>query len=306
LSAQVRRLIADPRSRALIDDFVAPWLGLDLLPSIVVDERLFPQLMLEVRQAMYDEGTLLVKTIMRDNRSLLELIANDYTFVNAGLARWYGLNDIKGAKLQRVILSDPNRGGVMTLPGVLTVTAMSTRTSLVKRGKWVLEQLLGTTPPPPPPNVAALEKQDTPENVTLTIRQKTERHRQDPTCAGCHRVMDAIGFGLENFDSIGRWRDRDDHGTPVDCAGELPGRQHFSSPAELKRILLTRKDAFTRTLAAKLLSYALGRGLSGYDEVVLDRIVEQVGKNNYRFDTLLSEIALSYPFRFMWNPSTSQ
>lgn len=302
LSAQVRRLITDPRSRALIDDFVAPWLGLDLLPSVVVDERLFPQLTPEVRQAMYDEGTLLVETIMREDRSLLELIASDYTFVNAGLARWYGLVDIKGTKLQRVTLSDPNRGGVMTLPGVLTVTAMSTRTSPVKRGKWVLEQLLGTTPPPPPPNVAALEKQDTPENAKLTVRQKTELHRRDPTCAGCHRVMDAIGFGLENFDSIGRWRERDDNGTPVDCAGELPGRQRFSSPAELKRILLTRKDAFTRTLAAKLLSYALGRGLSGYDEVVLDRIVENVAKDGYRFGSLLREIALSYPFGNMQSP----
>jgi hypothetical protein len=245
---------------------------------------------------MYDEGAMLFEGIMREDRSLLELIDCNYTYMNAALATWYGVPDIKGAKLQKVELTDGNRGGVLTLPGVLTISAMPTRTSPVKRGKWVLEQILGGAPPPPPPNVAALERQDTPENAQLNVRQKTERHRSDPACASCHRTMDAIGFGLENFDAIGRWREKDENGGVIDSAGELPGNQHFSSPAGLKRVLLARKEDVIRVLSGKLLAYALGRALSGYDEVVVDRIVEAVAQDGYKCDTLLMAISTSYPF----------
>ncbi len=183
------------------------------------------------------------------------------------------------------------------MPGVLMVTSTPNRTSPVKRGKWVLEELLGASPPPPPPNVPPLDKQDTPENAKLTLRQKTERHRDDPACASCHRVMDPIGFGLENFDAIGRWRDRDDTGGAVDAIGELPGKQRFGSPSELKKILMGRKDEFLRNFTGKLLAFALGRKLVGYDEVVVEDLVEQMAKDEYRLDALIGRIVASYPFK---------
>jgi hypothetical protein len=195
-----------------------------------------------------------------------------------------------------VHLDDNNRGGAVTMPGVLMATSTPNRTSPVKRGKWVLEQLLGASPPPPPPNVPALDKQDVPENAKLTLRQRTERHRDDPACVSCHRVMDPIGFGLENFDAIGRWRNMDDTGGTVDSIGELPGKQRFTSPAELKRILMVRKDEFLRTFTGKLLAFALGRKISGYDEVVVDDLVAQMAKDEYKLDALIIRIATSYPF----------
>ena len=175
-------------------------------------------------------------------------------------------------------------------------TSMPSRTSPVKRGKWVLEQLLGASPPPPPPNVPALDKQDVPENANLTLRQRTERHREDPACVSCHRVMDAIGFGLENFDVIGRWRSKDDTGGAVDAVGELPGKQRFGTPSELKKILMGRKDEFLRTFTGKLLAFALGRKQSAYDEVVVEDLVAQMPKDDYKLDALIVRIVTSYPF----------
>jgi mono/diheme cytochrome c family protein len=296
LTAQVKRLMKDPRSHALAENFALPWLGLDRLAELTLDEKKFPGVGKELRQAMSDEGTVFFESLMHDSGSVLDFIDSDYAWMNGLTAKLYGNDMVKGPKMQKVHLDDNNRGGAVTMPGVLMATSTPNRTSPVKRGKWVLEQLLGASPPPPPPNVPALDKQDVPENAKLTLRQRTERHRDDPACVSCHRVMDPIGFGLENFDAIGRWRNMDDTGGTVDSIGELPGKQRFTSPAELKRILMVRKDEFLRTFTGKLLAFALGRKISGYDEVVVDDLVAQMAKDEYKLDALIIRIATSYPF----------
>ena len=251
----------------------------------------------ELRRAMYDEAAMLFATILREDRSLLDLLDVDFTFVNAALARIYGLEgEVKGTQMRRVQLTNADRGGILTMPGVLAVTSLPNRTSPVKRGKWVLEQVFGQAAPTPPMNVATLEQQDTPENASLNLRQRTERHRRDPDCAGCHRVLDIIGFGLENFDPIGRWREQDDTGLAVDASGELPGKVAFRSPRELKRIIAERKDEICRAMVGKMLAYALCRSLETYDEVVADDIAAAVAKDGYKLQTALSLVATSYPF----------
>jgi len=195
-----------------------------------------------------------------------------------------------------VQLSDANRGGILGMPGILATTSLPNRTSAVKRGVWVLEQVLGEEVPPAPPNVPALEKQDKKTVENLTLRQRTELHRTNAVCANCHKILDPIGFGLENFDAIGRWRNQDDTGGAIDAVGELPGGKHFSSPKELKVIIAARADELARNLTVKLLAYALCRQLEGYDEIVVDRLMETVAKDGYRMQTLISEIVTSYPF----------
>ena len=296
LTGEVRRLMKDPRAHALAENFAAPWLWLDRVAETTLDEKKFPGMGKELRQALCDEGTTFFESLMRESGSVLDFIDSDYAWMNGLTAKLYGNETVKGPKMQKVHLDDANRGGAATMPGVLLVTSTPNRTSPVKRGKWVLEQLLGASPPPPPPNVPALDKQDVPENAKLTLRQRTERHREDPACVSCHRVMDPIGFGLENFDAVGRWRDRDDTGGPVDAVGELPGKQKFTSPSELKKILMRRKDEFLRTFAGKLLAFALGRKLVGYDEVVVEDLVEQMAKDDYKLDALIIRIVTSYPF----------
>jgi hypothetical protein len=198
--------------------------------------------------------------------------------------------------MRRVSLTDPNRGGILGMPGVLAATSFPNRTSPVNRGVWVLEQVLGQHVPPAPPNVPALEKQGRDKVVNLTIRQRTELHRTNAVCANCHKVLDPIGFGLENFDAIGRWRDVDDSGGAIDATGELPGQKRFGSPAELKRIIAERRDDVSRNLTEKLMAYALCRQLEGYDEVVVDRITQAVVADGYRMQTLIAEVIASYPF----------
>jgi hypothetical protein len=225
------------------------------------------------------------------------LIDSDYTFLNGDLAAIYGLDKkVAGPRWRKVRLKDANRGGILAMPGVLAVTSFPNRTSPVKRGVWVLEQVLGEDIPPPPPNVPALEKQDQKAVEDLTLRQRTELHRKDPVCANCHKILDPIGFGLENFDAIGRWRDRDDSGGPIEAAGELPGGKHFSSPRELKAIIAGRERDLARNLTEKLLAYALCRPLEGYDEIVVDRLMDSIAADDYRMQTLVTEIVTSYPF----------
>lgn len=296
LAAQTKRLLNDPRSRHLATAFAAPWLNLDKLATLPVDEKRFPVMTKEMRQAMYDEGVAFFLGLLSPDSRITDIIDSDYAYVNVLTAKLYGMNDIKGAKMQKVALSDRNRGGVLTMPGVLAVTSMPSRTSPVKRGKFILAELLDETPPPPPADVPELNAQNTEQNASLTLRQKTELHRENPACAACHRVMDPLGFGLENFDPIGRWRERDDFGKPVDAIGELPGRQRFSSPGELRSILMKRKDAFVRTLTKRMMTFALGRTVSGYDEVVIDDITDAVIANGYRLDDLIQRVVSSYPF----------
>jgi hypothetical protein len=198
--------------------------------------------------------------------------------------------------MRKVQLTDANRGGILGMPAILATTSFPDRTSPVKRGVWVLEQVLGEHVPPAPPNIPSLEKQDQDTITKLTLRQRTELHRTDASCSHCHKILDPIGFGLENFDAIGRWREKDDSGGAIDAGGELPGGKRFSSPRELKAIIGGKRMELARNLTEKLLAYALCRQLEGYDEIVVDRLMENIAKDGYRMQTLITEIVTSYPF----------
>jgi hypothetical protein len=297
LKTQVKRLLADPRARALFDGFGAQWLGLAELGDKAFDTTKFPQMTGEMRSAMYDEARLFFNSIVRENRSVEGFVDSDYTFLNGTLAALYGLEKtVTGPEMRKVKLTNENRGGILGMPGILATTSFPNRTSPVKRGVWVLEQVLGQRVPPAPPNVPTLEKQDAKQAATMTLRQRTELHRTNAVCANCHKILDPIGFGLENFDAIGRWRDQDDTGGAIDAVGELPGGKHFSSPQELKAIIAARKDDMARNLTEKLLAYALCRKLEGYDEIVVDRLMETIAKDGFRMQTIIGEIVTSYPF----------
>jgi mono/diheme cytochrome c family protein len=297
LEAQTRRLLADPRSRALFDGFGAQWLGVGRLAEKTFDAQKFPEMTMEVRRAMYEEARMLFDCFIRENLSIVRFIDCDFSFLNETLAPFYGLQGkIQGTEMRRVSLSDPNRGGILTLPGTLAMTSFPNRTSPVNRGVWVLEQVLGQHVPPPPPNVPSLEKQNPAKVANLTLRQRTELHRTNAVCASCHRVLDPIGFGLENFDAIGRWRDRDESGGAVDPVGELPEAGRFETPRELKTLLARRADDLCRNLANRLLGYALCRPAEGYDEIVSDEIAAETAKDGYRLQTLVVRVVTSYSF----------
>lgn len=297
LRGQVRRMLLDTRSRALFDGFGAQWLGLANLQGKTFDAAKFPQMTPAVRAAMYDEARLFFESIVRENRPLTAFVESDYTFLNGPLAQIYGLEqEVTGVEMRRVKLTDANRGGILGMPGVLATTSFPNRTSAVNRGVWVLEQVLGEHVPPAPANVPPLEKQDQKQVANLTLRQRTELHRTNAVCANCHKILDPIGFGLENFDAIGRWRDKDDAGGPIDAAGELPGGKHFSTPRELKGIIAARKEDLARNLTEKLLAYALCRQLEGYDHILVDQLVKKIAADDYRIQTLVAEVVTSYPF----------
>lgn len=297
LRAQVKRLLLDPRARALFDGFGAQWLGLGELEGKTFDAAKFPFMTAAMRTAMYDEARLFFDSLVRENRPVVAFVDSDYTFLNATLATLYGLEgSVTGPTMRRVALADANRGGILGMPAILATTSFPNRTSAVRRGVWVLEQVLGEHVPPAPPNVPSLEKQDQATISTLTLRQRTELHRTDATCANCHRILDPIGFGLENFDAVGRWRDADESGATIDASGELPGGKRFSAPKELKRIIAARESDLARNLTEKLLAYALCRQLEGYDEIVVDRLMETIAKDGFRLQTLITEVVTSYPF----------
>jgi hypothetical protein len=297
LKAQTKRLLADKRSRALFDGFGAQWLGTAELKDKTFDAAKFPEMTAELRSAMYDEARLFFESIVRENRSVVSFVNSDYTFLNGPLAKIYGLEKkVSGSAMQKVKLTDPNRGGILAMPGVLATTSFATRTSAVKRGIWVLEQVLGQRVPPAPPNVPGLEKQDPKKVANLTLRQRTELHRTNAVCANCHKILDPIGFGLENFDAIGRWRDKDESGGPIDAVGELPGGKRFSSPKELKALIAARVTDLTRNLTEKLLAYALCRQLDGYDHVIVDQMLKTIAADGHKMQTLITEIVTSYPF----------
>ncbi len=297
LKAQVKRLLLDQRSRALFDGFGAQWLGLENLETKTFDTVKFPLMTTEMRSAMYDEARLFFESIVRENRSVVSFVDSDYTFLNGTLAALYGLEKtVTGPEMRKVKLTNANRGGILGMPGVLATTSFPNRTSAVKRGVWVLEQVLGEHVPPAPPNVPTLEKQDKSQIANMTLRQRTELHRTNAVCANCHKILDPIGFGLENFDAIGRWRDQDDTGGKIDAAGELPGGKHFTTPKELKTIIAGRTTELTRNLTEKLLAYALCRQLEGSDEIVVDKLMETIAKDGNHMQTLITEIVTSYPF----------
>ena len=297
LKSQVKRLLDDPRSRALFNGFGAQWLGVGNLNTKTFDLKKFPQMTPAMRRAMYDEARLFFDSIVRENRSVMTFVNGNYTFLNDTLASIYGMEKtISGPEMRKVELKDANRGGILGMPGTLAMTSFPSRTSAVNRGVWVLEQVLGEHVPPAPPNVPALEKQDRKKIANLTLRQRTELHRTNAVCANCHKILDPIGFGLENFDAIGRWRDQDEAGGPIDAVGELPGGKRFSSPKELKAIIATRKEDLARNLTEKLLSFALCRQLEGYDRIVVDQLQKTIAQDGYKMQTLITEIITSYPF----------
>jgi hypothetical protein len=294
LGAQVRRMLKDPRAHALVENFGGQWLELRKLESVKPDRRRFPEFDDYLRMSMRRETELFLENIVHEDRSILDLIDGDYTFLNERLAQLYDLPGVKGPWFRKVSLAGTHRGGVLTQASVLTVSSYPNRTSPVLRGKWVLANLLNAPPPPPPPGVANLD--ETRIGETATLRQQLEAHRTNPTCASCHARMDPLGFALENFDAIGRWRTEDGK-LPVDSAGSLPDGRAVQGPDGLKAVLKNDRDAFTRCVTGKLLTYALGRGLEPYDQPAVRTIAERVAADDYRFSRLALEIANSLPFQ---------
>ncbi len=299
LERQVRRLLADPKSEALVQNFVTQWLNLRLLDGAAPDPKVFPRFDNRLKNDMRRETELFAAAIIREDRSILDFVSGRFTFVNERLARHYGIEDggaggIRGNEFRRVSFDGESRSGVLTQASILTLTSNPGRTSPVKRGKWILENLLGSPPPDPPPDAPDLEATQK-NQPNLPLRKQLEIHRQNAVCASCHKVMDQLGFGLENFDAIGRWREMDGP-FAVDASGRLPGGARFSGPLELARILDKRRGEFARCLAEKMLTFALGRELSPPDRCAVDKIVERVESQDYRFSALVSAIVASDPF----------
>ena len=297
LRTQVERLLKDARSRALFDGFGAQWLRVNELDGQVFDPKTFPQMTPALRTAMMDEARLFFESIVSENQSVVRFVSSDYTFVNEPLAKVYGLEQsVRGPKMRRVKLTNPNRGGILSMPATLATTSFPNRTSPVLRGVWVLERILGERVPPPPADIPELEEQDHKKIEGLTLRQRTELHQSEATCRNCHKILDPIGFGLENFDAIGRWREKNDQGLAIDSAGKLPDGKEFSTPAELKRLLAKREADLARNLTERLMAYALGRQLEGYDDVVIDQLMVKIAADNYRVRTIITEVITSYLF----------
>ncbi len=298
LAHQVRRMLQDPRAESLANNFAMQWLELRRLNDVAPDPETFPQWTPQLRDAMQTETTMFCNEIIQKDRSILDFLDARFSYMNEPLAKLYGISSVKGDNFQRVIFNDEQakqRGGLVTQASVLTVTSNPTRTSPVKRGKWVLGQILGTPPPPAPPNVPQLNE-DKKIVASAPIRERMAQHRKDPVCASCHARMDPIGFGLESFDGIGAWRLKDGN-FPVDAHGELSGGQKFEGPQGLRALLKTRKDAFSRALSEKLLIYAIGRGLERTDKCFVDDIALETKKQNYKFSALVLSIVNSEPFR---------
>lgn len=312
LDTQVRRMLKDPRATALVQNFGLQWLQIQRLSTFAPDSTLFPSFDDRLRKSMMKETELFLGEIIREDLSVLTLVDADFTYLNRTLARHYGIDDKvfnnpgssgrdgrfgrRGGgsdEFVRVTLPDKSRGGLMTQASILTVTSNPTRTSPVKRGKWVLEQILGTPPPPAPPGVLGLEQQ---AELKGSLRQRMEQHRANPACANCHKQMDALGFAFENFDAVGRFRTKDGADV-IDPSGTLPDGQSFKGAAELKNILIGKKELVARNVTEKLMTYALGRGLEYYDERTIKKVVSDMAQNEYKFSTLVTSIVQSDPFR---------
>ncbi len=299
LRTQVRRMLADRRSAALIDNFGGQWLYLRNMALVTPDPQSFPDFDANLREAMAREMTLFLQSQLREDRSVMELLTADYTFVNERLARHYGIPNIYGNHFRRIPLAGAFdvRRGLLGKGSLLTVTSYAHRTSPVLRGKWLLENVLGTPPPPPPPDVPALEENDRPGVAPRSVRERLERHRSNPVCASCHRVMDPLGFALENFDGIGRWREASETGTPIDASGLMSDGTTVDGPATLRQALTSRGEIFMTTVAEKLLTYALGRGVEPTDAPAVRQIVDDAAGAEYRWSGLVVGIVRSTPFQ---------
>jgi hypothetical protein len=296
LEGEVRRMLADPRAAALTANFAGQWLHLRNLDAARPDARLFPDFDENLRQAFRRETELLFETILTRDRSVTELLDARYTFLNERLARHYGIPGVYGDHFRRVSLADyPQRAGLLGHGSVLTVTSYATRTSPVLRGKWILDNLLGMPPPPPPPDVPPLR--DTgPGRAPRSMRDRMAEHRTNAVCASCHQLMDPAGLSMENFDAVGRWRERD-NGVPIDPSGSLPGAAPFSGVDGLRRALLARPEVFATAVAEKLLTYAIGRGLDHHDAPAAREIVRQAAADDYRLSSIVLGVVRSVPFR---------
>ena len=299
LAAQVKRMIADERANALIDNFTGQWLQLRSLEAKVTPDLLtFPDFDDNLRKGFRRETEMLFGYILRNDRSALELLSADYTFVNERLAKHYGIPGVYGERFRQIKLTDPNRFGLLGHGSILSLTALATRTSPVFRGAYVLTTFLNTPPPPPPPNVPALEESNKGnESASKSVREQLELHRQNPTCAGCHRVIDPPGFALENFDSIGQWRAAMPNGTKIDANGVLADGSKLNGPVDLRQAILKRPEAFVGIITERMMTYALGRGLEPADMPVVRRIVKKAGQNGYRLSSIVNEIIESAPFQ---------
>lgn len=291
---QVRRMLRDPRARALAENFGGQWLEVRNLAQADPDPELFPEFTNDLRLAMAEETTRFFDSIVREDRSILDFIGADYTFVNEPLAALYGIDGVAGPEFRRVQVDPEQRGGILGQASILTLTSHPARTSPVLRGVWILKKVLASPTPDPPAGVPPLEAVVIDGNATL--REKLEAHRANASCASCHDRIDPLGFGLENYNPIGVWR-MEDGGRPLDNTGILPDGRSFAGPGELKRVLLERKGDFTRCLSEKMLTYALGRGLENFDAPAVDAIVAGVEQHDYRFSAMVYEIVRSLPFR---------
>ena len=296
INEQIKRMLADPRSEALVTSFASQWLYLRNLASTSPSTRLFMDFDDNLRQSMRRETELFLDSILREDRSVLDMLRADYTFVNERLAKHYGIPNIYGTRMRRIELGgDTQRGGLLTQASVLTVTSYANRTSPILRGKWILANILGNPPDPPPPNVPSLkERSSTGEQRTL--REQISAHREDPACAGCHNLMDPLGFALENYDAIGRWRTKDGD-FPVDATGSLLDGVQFDGAVELQQAILRRPEIFVQTLTEKLMTYALGRGLEHYDAPAVRKIVREAAQQDFRFSAIITGIINSAPFQ---------
>ena len=296
LEAQVRRMLADERAGTLVTSFAAQWLHLRRMRTVAPDVNAFPAFDENLRDALIRETELFVASQLGDDRSVVELLTADYTFVNERLARHYGIPDVYGPRFRRVKWGDERRRGLLGQGSILTVTSLATRTSPVVRGKWILENVLGTPPPPPPPDVPELpEREESGEPASL--RARLEAHRANPVCSGCHSRMDPLGFALENFDAVGRWREADAGGAPIDTAGVLPDGAAFDGLPALRDVLHGRRAEFVATVTEKLLTYALGRGVEPYDRPAIRAIVREAADDDYRWSSIILGIARSLPFQ---------
>jgi hypothetical protein len=294
LEAQVRRMLADPKANALVDNFAEQWLFLRNLKNAAPNMTEFPDFDDNLRQAMKEETKLFFLSIMHEDRSIIDLLNADYTFINERLARHYGIPNIYGSQFRRVAITDPQRRGLLGQASILTVTSYPNRTSPVQRGKWILTNILGTPPTPPPPGVPELKESGA--AAPTTLRERMEAHRANAVCAGCHKVMDPIGFSLENFDAIGRWRTSDE-GAKIDPKGVLYNGMNVSGPQDLRAMLTARPENFAGVAVERLLTYALGRGLDYNDMPAVRKIVNEAAPKNFRFSALILGIVDSPGFQ---------
>ena len=289
-------MLGDDRSRSLVDNFASQWLSLRRVAGITPDPNLFPDFDENLREAFRQETELFMESQLAEDASVVELLDADYTFLNERLARHYGMSGVVGNRFRRVRFEDDRRGGLLGHGSILAVTSYGNRTSPVLRAKWVLETVLGTPPPPPPPDIPPLPGPG-PADEPRTVRERLAQHRQSSVCAACHAPMDPLGFALENFDAIGRWRTTDET-VPIDASATLAdGTTRFDGPAELRDVLRARAPQFVETVTEKLLTYALGRGLEHYDRPVVRGIARAAAANDYRWSSLILGVVKSPPFR---------